>query len=687
MGNKNIDGVINQLESLRDNLALLSENGVDAIVTENGSMLLGDAHSLVTRSEARYRHLMNRMSALIAELTPTGKILYVNDEISVITGFSSEQLIGKNFIELLQPIQESTSSDQFKSQFIDCSELNAFRTRIYSKDHCTKIISWSSAHVCDVNDSIEKIIIFGTDITEQKNLEDKLQKLQVAVEDSRDRYVDLFDFAPVGYITIDRSAMIVDINLTACMLLGEVRSKLVNYPLTKYIASQDKDRWCQLLAHVIESYDFKKQSFDFAMLRDSGAGFYAHFDCLRREMVNSQPTLRIALSDVTELKVAESKLRVAATAFQTQEGMAITDAKGLIVNVNAAFTQLTGYTSDELIGKRPSMISSGRHDAAFYAAMWERINCTGFWDGEIWNKRKSGEMYPERLTITAVKDQGGNVTNYVATHSDITKTINLANELAKHDMLHNFAINQERQVRLASLGTLAGGIAHDFNNGMAMIMGYVEIAKAMVDNPQAQNVLNSIMQVLDRNIGTVSKLAALGSNTIDRLDWFCLATLLTHEYKLLWSSFDNIKLILLPIENFETSSPIEHTSSCYGVIGDKSAFSEILTNLCSNAAKHAFSGRTDGVVKLSLKKIDKENLQLQLIDNGCGIPPDILNKIYEPYFTTGSEADSSGLGLFMVRGIVTRMGGKIECESEVGKGTVFTITLPAVSYNDALNKL
>ena len=518
---------------------------------------------------------------------------------------------------------------------------------------------------------------------------DELQKLQIEVEESRDRYLDLFEFAPVGYITINRTAMVVDINMTACTLLGEVRSKLINHRLSKFIAPQDRDRWYRLLVLVMERVDFEKQAFDFSMIRGNGSSFYAHFDCLRREVVNTQPTLRIALSDVTELKIAESKLRIAATAFQSQEGMAITDADGLIVNVNAAFTQLTGYTADELIGKKPSILSSGRQDAAFYAVMWEKINRTGFWDGEIWNKRKSGEIYPERLTITAVKNQQGAVTNFVATHLDITKTINLANELARHDMLHSFAINQERQVRLASLGTLAGGIAHDFNNGMAMIMGYVEILKATVDNPQAQNTLNSIMQVLDRNIGTVSKLAALGSNTIDRLDWFCLATLLTNEYKLLWSSFDNIKLILLPIKDFESLSPTDLSSSSrYGVLGDKSAFSEILTNLCSNAAKHAFSGRKDGVVQLGLSRIEgEEKIQLQIADNGCGIPPDILNQIYEPYFTTGSEADSSGLGLFMVRGIVTRMGGEIECKSEVGKGTVFTITLPAVAYTEGLHKL
>ncbi|MCE5182845.1 MAG: EAL domain-containing protein [Betaproteobacteria bacterium] len=117
---------------------------------------------------------------------------------------------------------------------------------------------------------------------------------------------------------------------------------------------------------------------------------------------------------------AEADLRVAATAFEAQEGMIITDADNVILRVNRAFSDITGYTADEAVGQTPRLLSSGRHDAAFYAAMWESINRDGSWHGEVWNRRKNGEVYPDSLTITVVKGRAGDVTHYVATLNDIT---------------------------------------------------------------------------------------------------------------------------------------------------------------------------------------------------------------------------------------------------------------------------
>ena len=119
-------------------------------------------------------------------------------------------------------------------------------------------------------------------------------------------------------------------------------------------------------------------------------------------------------------KLTEANLRVAATAFEAQEGMVVTDADSVILRVNHAFTEITGYTAAEAIGQTPSLLRSGRHDPGFYRAMWESLLGCGIWKGEIWNRRKNGEVFPEWLTITAVKDGAGDITNYVATLTDIT---------------------------------------------------------------------------------------------------------------------------------------------------------------------------------------------------------------------------------------------------------------------------
>ncbi|MDZ7656015.1 MAG: EAL domain-containing protein [Sulfurimicrobium sp.] len=121
-----------------------------------------------------------------------------------------------------------------------------------------------------------------------------------------------------------------------------------------------------------------------------------------------------------ETQKAKEDLRIAATAFESQEGMLITDSRSVILRVNRAFTDITGYSAEEAVGQSPSLLKSGHHDTAFYDALWESVQLTGMWRGEIWNRRKNGEVYPEWLTITAVKNPDGATTHYVATLNDIT---------------------------------------------------------------------------------------------------------------------------------------------------------------------------------------------------------------------------------------------------------------------------
>lgn len=126
------------------------------------------------------------------------------------------------------------------------------------------------------------------------------------------------------------------------------------------------------------------------------------------------------VQDITAIKHSEDEIRIAATAFESQEGMIITDAGQRILRVNAAFTRISGYNLEDVSGRTPALFKSGRHDQAFYQAMWESIAAKGSWQGEIWNRRKNGEVFPEWLTITTVKNSSGRITHYVGALTDIT---------------------------------------------------------------------------------------------------------------------------------------------------------------------------------------------------------------------------------------------------------------------------
>jgi diguanylate cyclase (GGDEF)-like protein/PAS domain S-box-containing protein len=139
-----------------------------------------------------------------------------------------------------------------------------------------------------------------------------------------------------------------------------------------------------------------------------------------------------------ERRQADAELRIAATAFESQEATMVTDAQGVVLRVNRAFTETTGYGPEEIIGKTPKLLHSGRQDAAFYRAMRDSLERTGAWQGEIWNRRKSGEMYPKWLTISAVRDRLGAVTHYIGTDYDVSerkRAEQTINTLAFYDQL------------------------------------------------------------------------------------------------------------------------------------------------------------------------------------------------------------------------------------------------------------
>jgi diguanylate cyclase (GGDEF)-like protein/PAS domain S-box-containing protein len=167
------------------------------------------------------------------------------------------------------------------------------------------------------------------------------------------------------------------------------------------------------------------------------------------------------VSDVLE------EVRLAASVFENNpEAILITGADARILRVNRAFTEITGYSNEEVVGRNPSLLGSGRHGPEFYAAMWRSIELTGTWRGEIWNRRRSGEIYPEWLSIATVRDSEGHVTQYIATFSDLTERKRIEAErtrLALHDPLTGLVNRQflEEELRLAMARTFEteGGVA------------------------------------------------------------------------------------------------------------------------------------------------------------------------------------------------------------------------------------
>lgn len=256
---------------------------------------------------------------------------------------------------------------------------------------------------------------------------EELRKSHLSMEENRDRYWHLYEFSPVAYITLSRENMIYEINLTGCSMLGINRTKIIKRRFTNWIAPYEQDRWHRLFLNLMQQNTHEKQSIDIEMLREDGTNFHAHLDCVQLKTQDAPPSLRIALTDISKIKQAEYELRIAAIIFESMESMIVTDANNIILRVNQAFTKKTGYSSKDIIGQKPSLLKSGHHLPEFYHSMWESINQTNCWEGEIWNKRKNGEVYSEWLCITAVKNELNIITNFIGISTDNIKVQNKVN--------------------------------------------------------------------------------------------------------------------------------------------------------------------------------------------------------------------------------------------------------------------
>ena len=248
---------------------------------------------------------------------------------------------------------------------------------------------------------------------------DELRRTQLALEESRDRYVSLFEFAPAAYLTLTREGVITEANLTAAALFGVERKKLLKRGFSGFVGTTHLDHWQRRFLHALQHEE--RQNCELVLRRSDDSFLHARLDC-QKIKVGDTSSVRIAITDITELKQAEEELRIAAIAFESQEGIVVTDANSVILRTNRAFTRLTGYSQEEALGKTPAMLKSGRQDQAFYQQMWEALKQDHRWQGEIWNKHKDGTIYAEWLSISAVIAPDGRVSHYIGAFLDITES-------------------------------------------------------------------------------------------------------------------------------------------------------------------------------------------------------------------------------------------------------------------------
>jgi diguanylate cyclase (GGDEF)-like protein/PAS domain S-box-containing protein len=263
---------------------------------------------------------------------------------------------------------------------------------------------------------------------------EELRQARSETEAGLKNYADLYDFAPVGYFTFDADGTIRLANLAGAALLGVDRGKLVGQRFEHFVDDRDRSVFSEFLSQVLTGQC--QASCELALTNCGDAPRFVHIDAISDA---TRQTCRAAVTDITVRKKAEQILEISASVYQSiGEAVTIVDAGNRILAVNPAFTRITGYTADEVVGRNISLLKSGKQDGNFYRVMWQTLNSTDHWAGEILNRRKNGEVYPVWLTIYTIRDEHGEVMRRVSLSTDITdqkKAMETIERQANYDQL------------------------------------------------------------------------------------------------------------------------------------------------------------------------------------------------------------------------------------------------------------
>ncbi len=256
-----------------------------------------------------------------------------------------------------------------------------------------------------------------------------------------------------GIVIINEKGVIQSVNMAVVEIFGYAQDEMEGKNVSKLMPEPHRTNHDGYLNRYMQSgvSDAIGMMRELEGQRKNGELF--PLELVTTEVMHSKGRLFVGMvRDISDRKKAEQELRLAAQVMESSlESIIVTDAEQKIYAVNPAFTEITGYTAEEVIGRNPKMFASGRQDSDFYQRMWTEIEQTGNWQGEIWDRRKNGEIYPKWMSITALKDNGGDITHYVSVASDITErklSERRLEELAHYDALTGLANRLLLQDRL-----------------------------------------------------------------------------------------------------------------------------------------------------------------------------------------------------------------------------------------------
>ncbi len=346
---------------------------------------------------------------------------------------------------------------------------------------------------------------------------------------------------------------------------------------------------------------------------------------------------------------------------QADEAVAITDREGHVHYVNPAFSRITGASAEESLGRTLSMLQEDQEEGPAYRTMKNALAAGLPWNGRLVNRRKDGRSYEEEFSISPIRAEDGSVTHYVAVMRDVSAELILERRLRQAQ-------------RLEAVGTLAGGIAHEFNNILTVIRGNLEM---MLYTLTPEHPLRQQLKEMQQSAGRAADL-------VRQLMFFRRQNAGGGQLQRLDSVVRGVQPLLQTLAGERIRLRLE-LSECWPVLLEPGLLEQMLSNLVQNG-RDAIEGTGEIVLRVENRRFDAVTaigparpgrfVLLAVRDSGRGMTPEVMDQLFDPFFSTKETAPGRGLGLAVVYGLVRQLEGWIEVESSLGHGSELRVFLP-----------
>lgn len=634
--------------------------------------------------ERRLRELAEFSKTVIWETDKAGLITYISNTTSQVLGYSPDQIIGKvTLYDLYDVKMAHQRKESDVAVFSMTSGMSQYDAKLRHKDNKSVWVNRTVTPILNPDGVCIGYRGSDTDISERKAAEELFKQFKIISDQSNHG---------TTMTTVD--GLVIYTNDAFARMHGYTPEELEGKHLSIFHNESQLPRVGELVEIIKSKGGFEAEVVDHA--RKDGSTFPTLMSAKLIHDEDGNPSfLSATLIDITDRMLAEQEVRKLTVAVeQSPVPTIITDVNGNFTYANPAFVTTTGFERHEIYGKSTRILKSGQTPHEVYVEMWKKIKSGQVWSGEILNRKKNKELYWELLTISPIFDTNGSIVNYLAIKQDVTDRKKTEQEIREL----NSSLEQKVQERTQELWTsnkelieakemaekanlaksdFLSRMSHELRTPMNSILGFGQLLEmSQLDDRQRKNV-KQILSSGNHLLGLINEVLDIariesGHQTLS-VEPLEVNAVLSDCIDILRPSADKRNIVV----------KFNHTKGASAYINaDLQRTKQILLNLLNNSLKYNVEGGTVEVGYESVEGSDNKFTRIYVSDSGIGINPEYLEKIFEPFERVGAEKGSiegTGLGLAVVKQLVTLMNGKVGVTSESGKGSKFWIDLPTVS--------